>query len=194
MTDIFFYLFAAIALISAVMVILARNPVRSVLSLIVTFLSTAVIWLLLGAEFLAVTLVLVYVGAVMVLFLFVVMILDIDFATLRAQLTKWVPLGIGLSLTLFVMLLTIIDRDAHLQMPIAVTQQLSVAVSNVAMLGELIFTHYLLQFEIAGIILLVAIVAAIGLIYRGPRDRKVQNIAQQIAVKATDRVRLVDGV
>ncbi len=194
MTDIFFYFFAAIALISAVMVILARNPVRSVLSLIVTFLSTAVIWLLLGAEFLAVTLVLVYVGAVMVLFLFVVMILDIDFATLRAQLTKWVPLGISLSLTLFVMLLTILGRDQYMQSSVAVNQHLSDAVTNVAILGELIFTQYLFQFEIAGIILLVAIVAAIGLIYRGPRDRKVQNIAQQIAVTAADRIRLVDGV
>lgn len=180
-----FDIFAGLALLAAGTVIFAKNPVRAVLSLILTFFATAVTWLLLGAEFLAIALVLVYVGAVMVLFLFVVMMLDINFAALRARFTKW--LSIGLLLTAITVTLML-----HL-MQISSFMHPQNKISTVAELGELIFTKYLLQFEIAGVVLLVAIIAAIGLIYRGPRDRKQQNISQQIQATPAQRLRLVDG-
>lgn len=190
---ILFSVFAGIALCSAIMVIIARNPVRAVLFLILCFCTTAVTWLLLDAEFLAITLVLVYVGAVMVLFLFVVMMLDIDFAILRAKFSKWSPMGVLLALAVFALMSSIMERD-----PISFGQhgneiEQVAAVSNVSKLGEIVFTNYLLQFELAGILLLVAIIAAIVLIYRGPRARKTQVIAQQIAADPKLRVRLVDG-
>jgi NADH-quinone oxidoreductase subunit J len=189
-----FLVFSGIALISASMVIMARNPVRAVLCLILTFISTAGTWLMLDAEFLAITLVLVYVGAVMVLFLFVVMMLDIDFATVKAQFTKWLVLGIALTVSLFLLLMHIIDKDHFELGQRGVSLAYGTGASNVAMLGNLIFNKYLLQFEIAGVLLLVAIIAAIGLIYRGPRDRKTQNVAVQIQAKASKRVRLVEGI
>jgi len=193
MQDLAFYIFAGISLSSAGMVVLAKNPVRAVLFLILTFISTAATWLMLDAEFLAIILVLVYVGAVMVLFLFVVMMLDIDFATLKARFTRWLPLGIVLAIAVLILLVRILNRDNFVLQSRGEELAYGVGASNVQLLGQLVFTKYLLQFEIAGVLLLVAIVAAIGLIYRGPRDRKLQNIAEQIKVKAADRVRLVDG-
>ncbi len=180
-----FDVFAGLALLAASTAIFAKNPVRAVLSLILTFFATAVTWLLLGAEFLAIALVLVYVGAVMVLFLFVVMMLDINFAALRARFTKWLSVGLLLTAITVTMML-------HL-MQISSFMHPQDKISTVAELGELIFTKYLLQFEIAGVVLLVAIIAAIGLIYRGPRNRKQQIIAQQIQVTPAQRLRLVDG-
>lgn len=185
---IIFYVFASLALLSACMVIFANNPVRAVLSLILTFISTAVTWLVMGAEFLALTLVLVYVGAVMVLFLFVVMMLDIDFAMVRSRFTAWLPLGICLVLATVYLFISVISRDAFEPRMYA-----AVVTNNVVALGNLIFTQYLFQFEVAGVLLLVAVIAAIGLIYRGPRERKLQNIAAQIQTQPQDRVRLVNG-
>lgn len=193
MHNMIFYILATIALVSASMVIVAKNPVRAVLCLILTFITTAGTWLILDAEFLAITLVLVYVGAVMVLFLFVVMMLDIEFAALKAKFTKLLPLGVTLAVAMLMLLSNVEDRDHFTLHNQGETLAYADGVSNVAMLGELVFTKYLLQFELAGVLLLVAIIAAIGLIYRGPRDRKQQNIAQQVRVKASDRVRLVDG-
>ena len=188
-----FFIFAIVALGSALMVITAKNPVRAVLSLILTFCSTAAIWLMLDAEFLAITLILVYVGAVMVLFLFVVMMLDIDFTMLKARFTKWLPIGLGLAITLLILLLNIIDRDQFAFRTDTISLAYSDGPSNVTQLGQLIFTRYLLQFEIAGVLLLVAVIAAIGLIYKGPRNRKIQNVSQQISTKRSDRIRLVEG-
>jgi NADH-quinone oxidoreductase subunit J len=189
----FFLIFAAVALIAAAMVILSRNPVRAVLFLILCFFATAATWLMLNAEFLAITLVLVYVGAVMVLFLFVVMMLDIDFAILRAKLTRWSPIGLALAIAVFALIAEIIEKDQ-----IAFGQhgdELSkiAETGNAAKLGEIVFTNYLLQFELAGILLLVAIIAAIVLIYRGPRSRKLQSIPKQIAADPKTRVHLVSG-
>lgn len=191
--NILFLIFAGIALSSAGMVVIAKNPVRAVLCLILTFIATAATWLMLDAEFLAITLVLVYVGAVMVLFLFVVMMLDIDFAVLKAKFTRWIPLGASFALILTLLLIQIIDRDNFNILQQGKILAYGPDASNVALLGEQVFTKYLLQFEIAGVLLLVAIIAAIGLIHRGPRNRKQQNIAEQIKVKASDRVRLVAG-
>jgi NADH-quinone oxidoreductase subunit J len=193
MNNILFYFFASVALIAACMVIVAKNPVRAVLSLILTFIASSAVWLSLDAEFLAITLVLVYVGAVMVLFLFVVMMLDIDFATLKAKFTRWLPLGITLAFAVLWSLIEILERDKYVNVEQGITLAYGAGASNVALLGELVFTKYLLQFEIAGVLLLVAIIAAIGLIYRGPHERKLQNIAAQIKVQAKDRIRLVDG-
>lgn len=192
MHDILFYIFASIALLSAAFVIVAKNPVRAVLSLILCFAATAVTWMIMQAEFLAMILVLVYVGAVMVLFLFVVMMLDVNYATLKAQFTRWFPV----SLALVAVLLAVIISSFTAVILKPGTNQISgysMQDSNAMQLGKAVFENYLMQFEIAGVLLLVAIIAAIGLIYRGPRARKVQNIAQQISVTPAQRVRLVDG-
>lgn len=191
--QIVFYILAGIALLGACMVIVAKNPVRAVLSLIMTFIATAGTWLLLEAEFLAMTLVVVYVGAVMVLFLFVVMMLDIKFATLKARFTKLLPLGITVAIAVMLLLLNVADKDHFTLSERGIPLAFVDGVSNSTLLGELVFTKYLLQFEIAGVILLVAIIAAIALIYRGPRNRKQQNISAQVAVKSSNRIRLVDG-
>lgn len=188
MHDIVFWIFASTAVLAAIFVIGAKNPIRAVFSLIVVFLATGVSWLLLNAEFLAFTLILVYVGAVMVLFLFVVMMLDIKFATLQARFTKWLPIGLLLAGGLFCAIVDILSKTDFT--PVESTLAYNPDNSNIRMLAELIFTKYLLQFEIAGTILLVAIVAAIGLIFRGPQQRKVQRISKQIDTKPSDRIRL----
>lgn len=192
MLDIVFWGFAGIAIAAGLLVIVAKNPVRAVLALIVAFLATAVTWLVLDAEFLAVTLVLVYVGAVMVLFLFIVMMLDISFATLEARFTRWLPIGVLLATVLF-FAITITLRKTDLTGEHGIILAYVTGPSNTELLGRLIFTDYLMQFVVAGILLLVAIIAAIALIYRGPQERKIQRIADQIKVRSSDRVRLVDG-
>ncbi|HSX20472.1 MAG TPA: NADH-quinone oxidoreductase subunit J [Gammaproteobacteria bacterium] len=193
MQNIMFWTCATFAIFASALCISAKNPIRAVLSLIATFLATAVCWLMLEAEFLAATLVLVYVGAVMVLFLFVVMMLDIGPATLRARFTRWFPIGVALAAGLFAAIYAILRKAAGTLTAHENLLSYAAEVSNTEMLGKLVFTNYLLQFEVAGIILLVAIIAAIGLIYRGPQARKVQRIAEQVAVDPKMRVRLVDG-
>jgi NADH-quinone oxidoreductase subunit J len=189
-----FWVPACVALCAALFVIFAKNPIRAVLSLIVTFCSTAVTWLTLDAEFLGLSLILVYVGAVMVLFLFVVMMLDIKSTTINARFTRWLPLGLGVAVALCLCILGVSSAAFKIAPPISAGLAYDAGVNNTAILGELVFTHYLLQFEIAGVLLLVAIIAAIALIHRGPRARKVQNIADQVSTVAADRIRLVDGV
>lgn len=193
MQNLTFMFFSGLALLSGLFVILAKNPVRAVLGLIMTFLSTSITWLILDAEFLGITLVLVYVGAVMILFMFVVMMLDIKFATINAKFSRWLPLGILVTMTLITSLLITFSKSQLVQQSELSTLAYAANISNTKLLGNLVFTEYLLQFELAGVLLLVAIIAAIGLIYRGPQARKVQNIAAQIRVNPKDRVRLVDG-
>ena len=192
MQDIVFWSFASIAIAAGLLVIVAKNPVRAVLALIVAFLATAVTWLVLDAEFLAITLILVYVGAVMVLFLFVVMMLDIGMATFEAKFTRWLPIGILLATALFFAITVTLHKTSFMFEHVNNLAYAS-GPSNTEQIGILIFKDYLLQFEIAGVLLLVAIIAAIGLIYRGPQNRKVQRIADQISVRPAERVRLVDG-
>ncbi len=189
MVDILFYIFSLVALAAAIGVITFKNSVYAVFSLIVVFFATAVTWLLLQAEFLAISLILVYVGAVMVLFLFVVMMLDVDFSALMTRFSRWVPIAV-LTACLLAFAMFQIIRSLHLVIPGATNAQ----ANNVALLGEVVFTQYLLPFEIAGVILFTAIIAAISLVYRGPRMRKVQNVSQQVATQAKDRLRLVDGI
>ena len=187
-----FYAFAAILVFAALRVITARNPVHAVLYLVLSFFSAAAIWLLLRAEFLAITLVLVYVGAVMVLFLFVVMMVDFDLEKLRqgfwANLRVAAPVG---GLIVFEMSAVLIRS---FNVPEATVAPLPPNFDNTKALGRLIYTDYVYAFEIAAVILLVAIVAAIALTLRRRKDSKFQSPAEQVKVKAADRVRLVSVV
>lgn len=190
MVDILFYIFASLALLAAIGVITFKNSVYAVFSLILVFFATAVTWLLLQAEFLAISLILVYVGAVMVLFLFVVMMIDVDFYALMTRYSRWLPIALVVSGLLALAIFKVLRSGIGA----STVQAIGDGQSNVELLGKMVFTQYLLPFEIAGVILFAAIIAAISLIYRGPRMRKVQNIAQQIKVKAKDRLHLVDGI
>jgi NADH-quinone oxidoreductase subunit J len=186
-----FYLFAVIAVCSGIAVITVRHPVRSVLSLVVTFFAMAGIWMMLRAEFLSLILVLVYVGAVMTLFLFVVMMLNIDVASRQGGFVRYLPFGL-IMVILLIGLLAIALGPTYFglsQMPLP--KVLPADYSNVEQLGELLYTDYAYPFEIAGVILLVAIIAAITLAFRGARNRKVQMNSKQIAVDPRDRIHVV---
>ena len=183
-----FYLFAGIYLGAGLTVILARNPMHAALSLVLAFFSSAALWLFLSAEFLAILLVLIYVGAVMVLFLFVVMMLDINLAVLREGFIRWLPVGAAVAVLLASVIVTALYAGFGLQE----AQPPPPEHGSALWLGLVLFTEYLYPFELAGAILLVAIVAAISLTHRGRRQRKAQDPAQQVRVSAADRVRLVD--
>lgn len=187
--SIVFYLFAGLTVIGALGVITMRNAVQAVLCLVLTFFSAAVLWMLLEAEFLAVTLVLVYVGAVMVLFLFVVMMLDVDYASLKSGFTKYLPLGIVTALALFGAIYWVIRSEVLGDIPEPAKH--SAEYSNVTVLGKLLYTDYFYAFEIAGVILLVAIVAAISLTFRGRRERRGQSVPMQHQASREERLRVV---
>jgi NADH-quinone oxidoreductase subunit J len=186
-----FYVLAALLIFAAIRVITARNPVHCALFLVLAFVSCSGLWLLLQAEFLAITLVLVYVGAVMVLFLFVVMMLDINLARMREGLFTYLPLGLTVAaLMVMEMGLVLWARNAQLRdMP--APPPLPEGYSNTKELGRLLYTEYVYPFEIAAVILLVAIVAAIALTLRRRKTTRYQNPAEQVAVRRQDRVRLV---
>ena len=186
-----FYLLAAIMLFAAIRVITARNPVHSALFLVLAFVSCSGLWLLLEAEFLAIALVLVYVGAVMVLFLFVVMMLDINVQRLREGMFNYLPLGLTVALLMVLeMGLVLWARHSQLrEMP--APPPMAADYSNTKEIGRLLYTDYVYPFEIAAVILLVAIVAAIALTLRRRKTTKYQDPAQQVAVRRGDRVRLV---
>ena len=188
--SIVFYLFAALTVLGAVGVITVRNAVQAVLCLVLTFFSAAVLWMLLEAEFLAVTLVLVYVGAVMVLFLFVVMMLDVDYASLKSGFTRYLPLGILVALALFGAIYWVIRSEVLGEMPEPAKH--SAEYSNVTVLGKLLYTEYFYAFEVAGVILLVAIVAAISLTFRGRRDRRGQSVPVQHQASREEHERSMD--
>lgn len=190
-TQIIFYLFAVGAIFSALIVVSTRNPVNGVLALVLTFISMAGIWILLHAEFLALILVVVYVGAVMTLFLFVVMMLNLDLTNLKRGLVRYLPVGLLIVFFILVMLFLVVGpRNFGLQyysVPMPQTDD----VSNVQALGMTLFTHYIYSFEIAGVLLLVSMIAAITLAFRGVRQRKVVKVSDQLAVRREDRVTLV---
>jgi NADH-quinone oxidoreductase subunit J len=189
--NLLFYLFAAVLVASAVGVITARNPVHCALFLVSAFLNSAVIWLLLEAEFLALTLVVVYVGAVMVLWLFVVMMMDIDVEKLRQGFTRYAPVGALVALVVVAQIATVVYvRKLGLD-DAALAEPKPADYSNTAELGHLLYTQYLWPFEIAAVILLVAIVAAITLTMRRRPGQKIQDVAKQVAVRAQDRIRVV---
>ncbi|MFI4937294.1 MAG: NADH-quinone oxidoreductase subunit J [Candidatus Berkiellales bacterium] len=186
-----FYSFAILAVLSAMMVITSKNSVRAVLFLVFAFFCTAGVWMILESEFLAIVLVLVYVGAVMVLFLFVVMMLDLEAPKMTGPFVRYWPLGILVTGVLLTILgLTVGQQHFGLEVIPAPTPK-GVDYSHVKVLGTLLYTDYLFPFEVAGVILLVAMIAAIGLTFRGPRTPKGQKVDQQVAVRKTDRLRIV---
>jgi len=191
LVQILFYVFATILIACAVGVILSRNPVHSALALVLGFITSAAIWLLIGAEFLAVVLILVYVGAVMVLFLFVVMMLDINLEEIRKGFTRFAWLG---GVTAVVVILEIVGVVTAKTLGIDASRAptpLPADYSNTAELGRVLYTQYAYPFEIAAVLLLVAIVAAIALTMRRRAGHKAQDINRQVATRARDRVRIV---
>ena len=183
-----FYFFAGILVLSALAMITVRNPVHAVLFLVLAFFTSAAIWLLLEAEFLGITLVLVYVGAVMVLFLFVVMMLDINLAKMRAGFARYLPVGLVVGAVMAAEMIVILNTPAF---DLARPRLKAADYSNTRELGELLFTEYVYPFEIAGVILLVAIVAAITLTLRKRVRTRSQSPSRQVNVDRKDRVRLV---
>jgi len=186
---IVFYAFGAIMIASALAVITARNPVHAALFLVLSFFTASAIWLLLRAEFLALALVVVYVGAVMVLFLFVVMMLDINLERLREGFWQYLPLGALVGVLMAAEMTAVLyGRWSGLLAP---PRALGAGYSNTKELGKLLYTDYLLAFEIAAVVLLVAIIAAIALTLRQRKDTRAQDPAAQVRVRRADRVRLV---
>jgi NADH-quinone oxidoreductase subunit J len=191
LVQILFYVFAVVLIAAAIGVITARNPVYSALSLVLCFVTSAAIWLLIEAEFLAIVLVLVYVGAVMVLFLFVVMMLDINVEEMRKGFTRYAWLG---WITAAVVVFEIVGVVAVRRLGVDATRgatPLPADYSNTRELGELLYTKYVYPFELAALLLLVAIIAAIVLTMRHRKGLKVQDINAQVAARREDRVRLV---
>ena len=191
LVQVLFYAFAAILVAAALGVVLARNPVRAALCLVLAFFTSAVLWLLLEAEFLGIVLVLVYVGAVMVLFLFVIMMLDVNIEELRAGLTKYAPLG-ALVAGIMIAEIFYVVWVRHLGLNIAVeAPPLPEHYSNTHELGALLYTDYMLPFQLAAVVLLIAIVAAIALTMRHRPGHKKQDVSAQVAVRRGDRLRIV---
>jgi NADH-quinone oxidoreductase subunit J len=190
-TTAIFYFFAAILVFAGLRVITARNPVHAALFLVLAFFTAAGLWMLLEAEFLAITLVLVYVGAVMVLFLFVVMMLDINLDKLREGFWDYLPLA-GFISVLLVIEMALILGSRHFGLEVMGTPAPHAAdYSNTKELGRLLYTDYVYAFELAAVILLVAIVAAIALTLRRRKDSKYIDPAEQVKVKRNDRLRIV---
>jgi len=188
-----FYVFSAVIIASALMVISARNPVHSVLFLILAFFNAAALFVLLGAEFLAMILVVVYVGAVAVLFLFVVMMLDIDFVALRSGFMNYLPLGTVLGLVLFSEFLVAVGAWTFADGAQAVRAvPLPEGVSNTEAIGRVLYTDYIFYFQTAGMILLVAMIGAIVLTLRHRPGVKRQSISRQVAREPKTAVELVD--
>ena len=188
---IMFYAFSAIAVASGVMVVSARNPVHSVLFLILAFFNAAGLFVLMGAEFLAMILVVVYVGAVAVLFLFVVMMLDIDFARLRSGFIRYLPIGFLIGAVLFAELVLIFGSWAIAPNLAALKAAPITAVTNTRALGDLIYTRYIFAFQTAGVILLVAMIGAIVLTLRQRVGSRRQSIAAQLGRTRAQSVEVV---
>jgi NADH-quinone oxidoreductase subunit J len=188
---ILFYLFSAILLFAGFRVITAKNPVHAALYLVLAFFTSAALWLLLEAEFLAITLVLVYVGAVMVLFLFVVMMLDINLAPLREGFARYLPVGALVAAIIATEMGLIVGARTYGLDRIARPVAKPADYSNTEALGRVLYTDYVHAFELAAVILLVAIIAAIVLTMRRRPETKYQNPSQQVSVRRADRVRMV---
>jgi NADH-quinone oxidoreductase subunit J len=189
-----FYAFAAAAVMSAVAVISVRNPVQAALFLVLTFFTVACTWILAGAEFLGIALVLVYVGAVMVLFLFVVMMLDIDIARIREGYVRYLPVGLLVAVAMLVEMLVLIGIRARIAVPFGENVAMAANqgdVPNTTWLARALFTDFLLPFEVAAVILTIAVVAAVMLTLRRSVGTKHQDPAAQSRVRAGDRLRMV---
>lgn len=186
-----FYFFAALLVVTGLMVITVRNPVKAAFWLVLSFVVSAGIWLLLEAEFLAITLVLVYVGAVMVLFMFVVMMLDVDLAPMKEGFTRYLPIGVVVALVIIVELGMMIGGDRFGLENVPDPQAKALGYSNTKELGRILYTTYVYPFELAAVILVVAIIAAIALTMRGSRQSKYVAPEKQLQAKRNERVRMV---
>lgn len=187
--EIVFYLFSTILVLSALSVVTVGNPVHAVLFLILSFFSAACIWVLLEAEFLAITLVLVYVGAVMVLFLFVIMMLDVNVTSMREGFARYLPVGMLVALAMAIQLFVVIwTRGME---SIALPASSEEGYSHTRAIGELLYTDYLYAFEIAAVLLLVAIIAAIALTYRRRPGTHYQDPGRQVRVRSDERLRVI---
>ncbi len=186
-----FYLFSAVLIVAGTMVITIRNPVHAALFLILAFFTSAGLWLLLEAEFLALTLVLVYVGAVMVLFMFVVMMLDIKLAPLSEGFTKYLPVGLLIGVVILAELILIVGPARFGLDVISDPTAMGADYSNTKALGNVLYTTYVYPFELAAVILVVAIIAAIVLTLRDKRTSKFIDPQDQVSVKSKDRVRVL---
>ena len=194
LSAIMFYLFAAVAIASGVMVVSARNPVHSVLFLILAFFNAAGLFLLMGAEFLAMILVIVYVGAVAVLFLFVVMMLDIDFAQLRQGAARYLPIGLLVGIILLAELVLVFGSwviAPNVATLAAAPTPSGVAMTNTRALGDLLYTRYIFAFQAAGMILLVAMIGAIVLTLRRRADTRRQSISEQLSRQRAETLEVV---
>ncbi len=193
--QVIFYVFAGLTVFSALMVITQNNPVRCVLFLVLAFFSSSILWILVNAEFLALILILVYVGAVMTLFLFVVMMLNIDIESMKSHFLRYLPFGLILVALLVGLLMTALPKDTFntgVEQTVAKAQSaVAKPLSDTEALGMVLYTDYVLAFELAAVILLVAIIAAITLVHRGPIRSKRQNIVNQIMTRREDRVTLL---
>ena len=188
---IIFYVFAFMTVTTATVVVTVRNPINAALFLVMTFFTSAVIWMTLEAEFLAIILVLVYVGAVMVLFLFVVMMLDINIAQMREGFSRILPLGIVFAVIMLLLMWSVVTDDIFSLESIATPVPKGADFSNTKALGGVLYTEYVFAFEIAAVILLVALVAALSLTMRKRPRTKYQNPSDQIKVRKADRLRIV---
>jgi NADH-quinone oxidoreductase subunit J len=186
-----FYVFAAATVMSAVGVISIRNPVHAALLLVLTFFSVACTWILVGAEFLGIALILVYVGAVMVLFLFVVMMLDVDVTPLREGFVRYLPVGLVVAVVMLAEMLTLIGIKAMVAAPFATDAAAAADIPNTTWLARALFTEFMLPFEVAAVILTIAVVAAVMLTLRRRVGAKHQNPGEQSRVRAGDRLRMV---
>ncbi len=187
--EIVFYLFSLVLVASALSVVTVGNPVHAVLFLVLAFFSAACLWILLHAEFLAIVLVLVYVGAVMVLFLFVVMMLDVNVSPGSEGFTRYLPAGVLVALAMAIQMFLVIWTRGMEAVPLPEPKEQGY--SHTRELGELLYTDYLYAFEIAAVLLLVAIIAAIALTHRKRPDTKHQDPSRQVKIRREDRVRLV---
>ncbi len=190
-TTLAFLGFAATAAIAALATITSRNPVHATLWLVLTFFSVACTWIVAGAEFLGVALILVYVGAVMVLFLFVVMMLDVDLASQREGYVRYLPVGLLVAVVMLVQILALIGVRALAQAPLAHNAAVGDEVPNTVWLARTLFTEYLLPFEVAAVILTVAVIAAVMLVLRRREGVRQQDPSAQARVRAADRLRMV---
>lgn len=186
-----FYMLSSIVVTASLSVIVAKHPVKAVLSLVLAFIASSGLWLLVNAEFLALSLIVVYVGAVMVLFLFVVMMLDVDLTAMRDGFTKFFPVAIILASCFFVVLYNILATDYFGVSNYKLAADLPADYSNIQALGLELYTNYLYSFELASAILMVAIIAAIALTFRGNKQRKAQNISKQNQVRKANRLKII---
>ncbi|MCP4047993.1 MAG: NADH-quinone oxidoreductase subunit J [Gammaproteobacteria bacterium] len=189
--SIVFYVLATIMVLAGTMVITVRNPVYAALFLVLAFFSCAGVWMLMEAEFLSIVLVLVYVGAVMVLFLFVVMMLDINLAPLQEGFIKYLPVGILVGVLIAIQLIMVVTSENFSAELFPIPDPQPADYNNTEVLGRVLYTEYVYPFEIAAVILLVAMVAAIALTMRKRKDVKRQRPADQVKVRREDRVRMV---